>query len=283
MSSRFLRLLWAVGCFLVLAGGVAAAEEAAAPPAATNILRIVADANNLPFSNDKQEGFENKIADLIAADLGAQIEYTWRATRRGFMRESLKQGDCDITMAAPKETERALVTIPYYRSTHAFVSREDRNLDIKSFDDPRLNSLKVGVQVVGDDGVNPAPAMALGRRKIINNVVGFTVYGDYSEPNPPARIVDAVAKGDIDVACVWGPVAGFFAARQPVPMRVTPVQDADEPGIVYAFDICVGVRFSKPQLRDQINDIIRHRQPQIDAILDEYHVPHLKPQQGSEQ
>jgi mxaJ protein len=239
------------------------------------VLKVVSDANNLPFSNEKQEGFENRIAELIARELHAQLQYTWRATRRGFMRESLKQGDCDITMASPLGTDRALTTIPYYRSTTVFVTRADRDLDIRTFDDPRLRDLKIGVQIVGDDGVNPAPAMALGQRGIVNNVVGYTVYGDYKEPNPPARILDAVAKGDVDIAGVWGPFAGYFAARSPVPLKITPVQQDDDPGISYAFDICVGVRKTEPQLRDEISAIIERNRGAIENILNEFHIPHV--------
>ena len=178
------------------------------------VLRIAADPNNLPFSNDKLEGFENKIAALIARELGVEIEYTWRAQRRGFFRETLKEGSIDLVMGVPSDFERALTTEPYYRSTYAFVSRKDKNLHVQSFDDPRLRQLKVGVLLIGDDGANTPPAHALAERNIVTNVVGFTIYGDYKEPNPPARIISAVAKSDVDVAVVWGPLAGFFAKKQ---------------------------------------------------------------------
>jgi mxaJ protein len=245
------------------------------------MLKVVSDANNLPYSNEKEEGFENRIAELIARELHAKLEYTWRATRRGFMRESLKQGDCDIAMAVPAGMDRVLTTVPYYRSTTVFVTRQDRGNDIRTFDDPRLHDLKIGVQIVGDDGVNPAPAMALGRRGIINNVVGYTVYGDYKEPNPPARILDAVANGEVDIAGVWGPFAGYFAARSSVPLKVTPVEQQDEPGIAYAFDICVGVRRTEPQLREEINGVIQRNRPAIQSVLDEFHIPHVPVKQAS--
>lgn len=276
MYSRFPDLRWiAAVCFLAGALPAVAVEASADDSTPARVLKIVSDANNLPFSNEKEEGFENRIAELIARELQAEIHYTWRATRRGFMRESLKQGDCDLVMAAPKDTDRALTTVPYYRSVYAFVTRQDRALDIKSFDDPRLRNLKIGVQIVGDDGVNPAPAMALGERKIINNVIGYTVYGNYTEANPPARILDAVARGEVDIAGVWGPLAGYFAPQSTVPLRVTPVDMPNEPGIAYAFDICVGVRKSEPQLRDEINGIIRHSRSQIAEILDAYRIPRV--------
>src|SRR4051794_21309122 len=154
------------------------------------VLRIAADPNNLPFSNAKLEGFENKIAELIAHDLGAKIEYSWRAQRRGFFRETLKENKADLVLGAPADFERALTTQPYYRSSYVFVSRKDRGLNIRSFDDEALRTLRVGVQLIGDDGANPPPAHALARRGIITNVVGFMLYGDYSEENPPARIIE---------------------------------------------------------------------------------------------
>ena len=122
-----------------------------------------------------------------------------------------------------EQPEMLATTRPYYRSSYVFVSRADRDLGLTSFDDPRMRTLRIGVQMIGDDGANAPPAHALARRGIIANVMGYTVYGDYREANPPARIIDAVTGGDVDVAVVWGPLAGYFARQQPVPLVVTPV------------------------------------------------------------
>src|SRR5436190_18532685 len=183
-------------------------------------IRITADPNNLPFSNERREGFENKIAELIARELDANIEYSWRAQRRGFFRETLKENRCDLVLGVPAHFDMALTTTPYYRSSYVFVYRKDRKLNVRSLDDPALHELKVGVQMIGNDGRNTPPAHALANRGIINNVEGYTVYGDYAEENPPARIIDAVIKGDIDVAIVWGPLAGYFAKKSEVPLEV---------------------------------------------------------------
>src|SRR3954469_168427 len=149
---------------------VPVSAHAPASPPPRRVLRISADPNNLPFTNERREGFENKIAELLAREMGAELHYAWRAQRRGFFRESLKGGECDLVLGVPAGFERALTTAPYYRSSYVFVSRKDRHLDVRTFDDPALRTLKIGVQLVGDDGVNPPPAHALAARGIIDNV-----------------------------------------------------------------------------------------------------------------
>src|SRR5215210_5847248 len=204
-----------------------AGKEAANKAPKRRVLRVAADPNNLPLSNDKGEGFENKLAKLLADELHADLQYVWHAQRRGFFRETMTQGDCDLAMSAPTHFQRALTARPYYRSSYMFVTRKDRHLKIESLDDPQLQKLKIGVQVIGDDGVNTPPAHALAARGIIDNVVGYTVYGDYSQPNPTARIIESVANGDVDVAITWGPLAGYFAPRQRVPLELVPLAGND--------------------------------------------------------
>lgn len=249
-------------------------DDAGTEPPKRRVLRIVADPNNLPFTNEKHEGFENKIAELVARDLDAEIRYVWRAQRRGFFRESLSEGNADLVLGVPSRFERALTTRPYYRSRYAFVSRKSRGPAIRSFDDPALKSLKIGVQLIGDDGTNTPPAHALAARGLVRNVVGFTVYGDYAEPNPPARIVEAVAKGDVDVAVVWGPLAGYFARKPGADLEVTPVEpEKDRTGLPLGFDIAMGVRKGDRALRDRLDEILVRRREEIGKILDEYGVP----------
>jgi mxaJ protein len=240
------------------------------------ILRITADPNNLPFSNEKLEGFENRIAELIAEELRAKIEYSWRAQRRGFFRETLKENNADLILGVPAGFERALATRPYYRSTYAFVTRADRGLNLRSFDDPALRVLRLGVHLVGDDGANTPPAHALARRGIVTNVLGFTLYGDYSEANPPARLIEAVASGEIDVAIAWGPFAGYFAKQQKVALQVTPVPaQFDSPVLPFAFDISLGVRKRDQELCRELNAVLVRRRAQIEKILDDYGVPRV--------
>ena len=241
---------------------------------ASNELKVCADPNNLPFSNEQKQGFENKIADLVAHDLNARVQYTWWAQRRGFVRNTLNAGDCDLLIGVPTSFDRTATTTPYYRSTYVFVTRRDRNLSIKSFDDPILKRLRIGVQMIGDDFTNTPPAHALTNRHIIKNVHGYSVYGDYREPNPPARIIDAVARGDIDVAIAWGPLAGYFAQRESVPLEITPVSpQIDLPFLPFVFDISMGVRRADTTLRNRLNTIITRRKSDIDRILEQYGVP----------
>jgi quinoprotein dehydrogenase-associated probable ABC transporter substrate-binding protein len=239
------------------------------------ILRIAADPNNLPFTNDRLEGFENRIAQIVADDLGARIEYTWRAQRRGFFRETLKENRADLVLGVPAGFDMALTTKPYYRSTYVFVSRKDRNLNVQSLDDPKLRSLKVGVQIVGNDSTNTPPAHALTRRGMVDNLVGYTLYGDYREDSPPARILEAVARGDIDLAVVWGPLAGYFAKRQPIPLELAPVTPAIDPPYPFTFAIAMGVRKPDKALRDELNAVLARRRGDIEKILDDYGVPRV--------
>ncbi|MDQ6828583.1 MAG: substrate-binding domain-containing protein [Gemmatimonadota bacterium] len=240
-------------------------------------LRVCADPNSLPFSNEKQEGFENRIAELVAHDLGEKVEYTWWAQRRGFIRNTLKAKRCDVLIGVPTGLGPVLTTRPYYRSTYTFVSRAD-GPRITSFDDSVLKHVRVGVQLIGDDFANSPPAEALTRRGIVKNVRGYTVIGDYRESNPPSRIVRAVSNGEIDVGIVWGPLAGYFAKKSAVPLRVTPVSPrTDGPSLPYVFDIAMGVRRGESAFRDSLDVVIKRRQREIGEILDRYGVPIVPP------
>jgi mxaJ protein len=245
-------------------------------PASTTALRVCADPNNLPFSNRKKEGFENRIASLIAEEMRLPVEYTWWAQRRGFFRNTLKAGLCDVVMGVPSSFELAATTRPYYRSTYVFVSRRDRDLNVRSFDDPRLKELTIGVQMIGDDGANAPPVHALNNRGIVDNLKGYTVYGDYRQDSPPARIIDAVAKNDVDLAVVWGALAGYFARKEHVPLEIRPVSpQIDLPYLPFVYDISIGVRRGEDDLKARIDEILVRRQDDIRRILDEYGVPRV--------
>lgn len=250
---------------------LASAALASAASSAGGALRVCADPDNLPYSSESGAGFELEIARIVAADLGLRVETTWWAQRRGFFRETLKKGRCDVVIGVPKDLDMARTTAPYYRSTFAFVTRIDRALDIRSLDDPRLRTLKVGVPIVGDDGANPAPAHALARRGIVEDVVGFTVFADRGLEIP--RAVDAVAKGEIDVAILWGPIAGWGAKKSAVPLSVVPVAEEQDGGAPVAFDISMGVRKKDRELADRLDAAIARTRPKIDAVLRRHGVP----------
>jgi len=241
-------------------------------------LTACADPNNLPFSNRAGQGVENKLAQMIASDLHAKLDYVWWAQRRGYVRNTLNERKCDFWPGIGSNVEMVATSRPYYRSTYMFVSRESEKLGGLTLDDPRLKTLKIGVQMVGNDATNTPPAHALASRGIVGNVRGYMLYGDYSKPNPPAEIVRAVERGDVDVALVWGPLAGYFAAQSPVPLRLEPVTpwmaDMQWP---MQFDISVGVQNGNDKLLKEIDQILDRRSADIRKLLAAYHVPVVQP------
>ncbi|MFL6730971.1 MAG: quinoprotein dehydrogenase-associated putative ABC transporter substrate-binding protein [Sphingomicrobium sp.] len=242
-------------------------------------LTACADPNNLPFSNRARQGFENKLAQMIASDLHARLDYVWWAQRRGYVRNTLNERNCDFWPGIGSNVEMVATSRSYYRSTYVFVTRERDKLGGLTLDDPRLKRLKIGVQMVGNDQTNTPPAHALASRGIIANVRGYMLYGDYRRPNPPSEIMQAVERGDVDVALVWGPLAGYFAARSPVPLHLDPVTpwfaDMQWP---MQFDISVGVQKDNQKLLKEIDQILARRSAEIRNLLTDYHVP-LAPRQ----
>jgi mxaJ protein len=237
-------------------------------------LRVCADPNNLPFSNEQRAGFENRIASLLAHDMGTTVEFSWRPQMRGFVRKGLKAGACDVYMGVPAAFGPLLTTAPYYRSTYVMVYRTKSPVHVRSLDDSALRSLKVGVHMIGDDYQNTPPAQALAARGIIENVRGYPIVGDYSRPNPQARILDALARGEIDVAIVWGPFAGYFAKRAPTPLTIVPLTPAhDASGQTFAFDIAMGVRRTDTALAHTLDTLLVRERPAIHRILSDYGVP----------
>jgi mxaJ protein len=243
---------------------------------ATPPLRVCADPNNLPFSNAAGEGFENKIAALIADKLGRPLQWVWRAQRRGFLREGLNAGECDLVTATPLGSGGVRSTRPYYRSTYVFLTRAGEPR-VASLDDPSLAARVIGVQLIGDDAANSPPAHLLSRRGLVRNIRGYSVYGDYREPSPTRRIVDAVANHEIDVAAVWGPIAGFFAAEENPPLTLTPIAQPDDTPLPLTFDIAMCVRRTDVDLAAAVNRALEDLQPQIHDILIAYHVPLAQP------
>ena len=237
-------------------------------------LTACADPNNLPFSNRAGQGFENRLASMIASDLHAKLDYVWWAQRRGYVRNTLNEAKCDFWPGIASNVEMVATTRPYYRSTYMFVSRHDANLKGLTLDDPRLKRLKIGVQMVGNDASNTPPAHALAERGVIGNVRGYMIYGDYRRPNPPVAVVEAVERGDVDVALVWGPLAGFFAAKSPVPLRLEPVTPwfADQQWPMQ-FDVSVGVRKDDQKLLKAIDHVLVRRKIDIGRLLAAYRVP----------
>jgi mxaJ protein len=247
---------------------------AAAAQAQAQALRVCADPDNLPYSHRDGSGFENRIAQLVASDFGVPLEYTWLPDRRGFVRKTMGAGLCDLIVGVPVEFERTASTRPYYRSFYALVEAAGDPSPPRSFSDPRLRKWRLGVQLVGDDFAATPPGHALAQAGAVNNVVGFPIPGE----QPAAeRIVQALARGELDAAFVWGPQVGYYALRSARPLQlhfVTP--PANLRGQPFAFDIAMGVRRGDQALRERLDDFIARRQPDIDRILAEYGVPRLE-------
>lgn len=237
-------------------------------------LRVCADPNNMPYSNASRQGFENKLAQLVARDLGMTLTYVWEPQRSTFFRKTLNAGRCDVVMEVPSTFGSAGTTMPYYTSTYVFVTRRNRNLHLRSLDDPALRSLRIGVHIVGDDYAALPPARALANRGVVRNVVGYSIYGTLSEKDPAARLIYAVANGDLDAAMAWGPLAGYFAEKSPVALEVVPIcSNSPDKFAPMVFSISMGVRRNDQVLRQKLNAVIDRRRSDIRRVLESYHVP----------
>lgn len=232
-------------------------------------LRVCADPDNLPYSSRDESGFENRIARLVADDMGARLTWFWQQQNRGFVRKTMGAGECDLFIGVPAGYERVLATRPYYRSTYVAVTRGDSK-PFTGFNAADIKERLIGVQLIGDDLAASPPGYALTRAGAIANVRGFTVLGDGTAAQ---RMIDALASGRIDLAFVWGPQAGWYAHRAKVPMVVTPASTPAGLPVPFEYSIAMGVRKGDTSLRDRLDEILQRRHADIDAILASYFVP----------
>jgi mxaJ protein len=238
--------------------------------AAERTLRVCAEPDNLPLSSEHETGFENRIARLLADELGARLVYEWQPQRRGFVRKTIGAGVCDVWIGVPAGFERLLTTRPYYHSRYVFVNRGDAGEPLRSFADPRLATLRIGIQLIGDDLAATPPGHALARAGAVDGVVGYPVYGEGSAAE---RIVADLVAGKLDAALVWGPQAGWFTDHAAVPLVVTPAVAPPGLTLPFEFAIAIGIRKSDVDLRRDLDDAIARRSTEIDAILEAYRVP----------
>jgi mxaJ protein len=272
MSSLRLLRLAAVLTFVTVATSPPLTGQLRPNIAKPGVLRVCADPDNMPLSNQKGEGYEQKIAELIAKDWNAKVEYAWWPVRRGFFSRALNGRYCDVAIEAPSGLDMAGVTKPYFRSGYVFVTRKDRNLDIKTLADPRLKKLKIGVNILNSDAENTPPAMALSRYGVVGNLTGY--YTFYTDSVRPEDIIYAVAKKDIDVAIVWGPLAGYFVKSAPAPLTIQALPERDSlSDFPFQYDIGMGVRRRDRALRDSLEAALDRRGPEIQSILKQYGVP----------
>ena len=268
---------WAIAAFLL---GVLCSANASALE--WDVFRVCADPNSLPLSNKNQEGYENRIADILAADLGVPVEYTWFPQRRGFIRHTLREPapdrdgyKCDVVMGVPDGFELVITTEPYYRSTYAMVFRKDQEglqnvetaKDFLALDDSVKKGLRIGI-------FDQTPAAAwLSRYGLIKQMVPFpTMSGDPAEY--PGQIIEReLVNGNIDVAMLWGPIAGYFVHRLEgrVPLKMVPMRS--ESGIRFDFAISMGVRFGDGERKRALEELLARNSDKIEAVLKEYYVP----------
>jgi quinoprotein dehydrogenase-associated probable ABC transporter substrate-binding protein len=248
----------------------------AAPVSAPEIvdrseLKVCADPNNLPFSDEKKEGFENKIADLLGTELGLKVDYVWFPQVIGFVRNTLRTRLCDLVMGTVAGDEIMQTTNPYYFTTYVMFYRSDKSLSFEGPQDPRLARLRLGV--VG--GTPPADLLA--RYDLMAHTKPYALTVDTRFESPTHEMVQDVVDGTIDVGFLWGPIAGYHRKRDDLPITMVPLKS--EPGAArMEYHIAMGVRANEPEWRRRINAAILKRQPEISAILRDYGVPLLNEQ-----
>lgn len=239
------------------------------------VLRVCGDPDNMPFSDSTRQGFENKLATIIASALGDSVSYVWWPHRRGFIRNTLNSFSCDVIMGVPAKLDMVLTTKPYFRSTYYVVSRADRHIDVSTLNDPAIRTLRIGVNLIGEDYTNTPPTEALAARGISRNLKGYSSF--YDPENHPRDIIEGVTRGDVDIALVWGPLAGYWASKSSVPLKLVPLPDSDSTGLPFAYDVAIGVRHTDRELRDRLNEILSEKHAAIEQLLQDYHVPQISP------
>ncbi len=231
-------------------------------------LRVCADPDNLPFSNRKLEGFENRIAEVIAKELGSELSYYWWPHQRGLVRRVLRPGYCDVMISIPQGWEQVLWTKPYYRSSYVIVYPKGRGFKITSLDDSILKRLKIGVHI------NTPPGEELAKRDLLSNMVSYSLFYDYQQDRP-GKIIEDVIAGEIDVAVVWGPMAGYAVKKlNASSLELIPLQGGD-PGNPFSFEFSMGVSEGNKALKGQLEEALKKRQAEIRKILEDYGVPLL--------
>jgi quinoprotein dehydrogenase-associated probable ABC transporter substrate-binding protein len=236
-------------------------------------LRVCADPNNLPFSNDKGEGFENRIAEFLAQKLGKELAFSYYPGATGFVRNTLNAHLCDVILGMPQGNDLVQPTNPYYRTTYAIVTRAGSELDgIKSLDDPRLKEKPHRIGLVA----NTPPGNVLAMNGLLASVKPYPLMVDTRVESSGAAMIHDLEKGEIDVALLWGPIAGYYAKRSSEKLNVTLLPET--PGARMAFRIGFGVRHSDQNWKRELNTLIAQNKSEIERILLDYGVPLLDEQ-----
>jgi quinoprotein dehydrogenase-associated probable ABC transporter substrate-binding protein len=235
-----------------------------------SVLRVCSDPSNLPFSNKAGEGFENKIAELLAAKLNVPLRYTWYPNSIGFLRNTLRVRRCDLVMGIVTGAELVQSTNPYYYSSYVMVTRKADNITADTIEDPQLKLLKIGLTA----GAPPADIVAM--NGMAGHVKPYDLYVDTRYETPGKQMIEDLVNKEIDVAMLWGPIAGYFAAQHGDLLTITPL--LKEPKSTrMEFYITMGVRPDENKWKNDINTLLRENKDAIGEILRQYHVPLLDP------
>jgi len=270
MRQHLARLL--LGAALTAATTLAAAAQPATGDLVPRSeLRVCADPNNLPFSNENKEGFENKIAEVIGQDLKLPVRYFWFPQIIGFVRNGLQAGRCDLVMGTVAGDEIMQTTTPYYHTSYVLVVREDSKIATADLDDPAFKDLHIGVI----SGTPPSDLLV--HHALMANARPYALTVDTRYESPAHQMLKDVADGTIDAGMIWGPFAGYYITHGKLPLRI--VELRSEPGMPRLdYHIAMGVRNNEADWRRRINAAIGRHQDEISAILKEYGVPLLDEQ-----
>ena len=237
-------------------------------------FKVCADPENMPFSNNKQEGFEDKIAQLLAQDLGKKLTFTYAYSRQGFFRNTLGANRCDVVIGTTSDSDNMRTSKPYYRAGHVFVWRKASNYNITDWTSPDLRKGFIGV-------IDHSPAtIPMNDNNLIANARPYRIQRDLNLPS--SFMIDDLAKGDIDIAIAWGPIGGYFAKQSKVPMMVAPIPEYETEnakGKEY-WNISVGVRKKDKERMATIQAALDRNQAKIIKILDDFGIPHVPVVEG---
>jgi quinoprotein dehydrogenase-associated probable ABC transporter substrate-binding protein len=234
-----------------------------------NVFRACGDPRNLPFSNDKGEGFENKLAEFFAAKLGKKLSYTYFPQATGFVRMTLGSYRCDIIMGFPQGDDQAQVTIPYYRTTYALIAKPGSGLeDVTTISDPKLRDKRIGIVA------KTPPGTYMAMNGLLAHAKSYPLFIDTRADSSAQAMMDDLARGDIDCGILWGPMAGYYARQANPPLAIVPLtKETTGPQMTYR--IGMAVRPADQEWKRTLNQLILDNQAEINKLLISYNIPIL--------
>lgn len=237
-------------------------------------FKVCADPDNMPYSNLKKEGFEDRIAEVLAADLGKKLTYTYAYNRQGFLRNTINAMRCDIIISTSSDNDSMRTTKPYYRSGHVIIYKKDSGYNITGWDSPDLKKARIGI-------IDKSPATyALNDHGLIVNARPYRIQRDLNLP--PSFLIDDLVKGEIDVAIVWGPIGGYFAKQSKAPLEVVIAPEYENENVKGKefWNISVGMRKKDKDRQELVQGALDRNQDKINKILDDYGIPHVPVVEG---